>query len=287
MSAALMVLDRSDVLLDLGGAQPIAWHGIVHGPSDAGPLCTQGLDQLTIWAPSGRWRQAFATLAMFKGALPENCLVLTDAPPPLELVPVDGRVAVVGRLRTEPTQAGRAAYSCADLRTDRIMRLLLAGRVRRRPGLEPGLRLHQLAQTPHGRAVLERWRGVISTLFAGGLQGMMHPELRCDLEQLAAAARQGEHAIVGGFHALDPILRDAAEWEEGARRYLTLAAAQSPRALAAVERWLAARTGWASAAPRRQEELRVATARILHWLVDDPWPSDDRVARVLRTEPPP
>jgi hypothetical protein len=218
---------------------------------------------------------------MCKSAAPEDCLVLTDRLPDLGLVPEDGRIAVAGGGRRGQIQAGHAAFSCRDLRGDRIFRWLLTGRVRRHPQLEALLRLHLLTATPRGRRMLERWRSVLPVLFAGGLLGMMPGELRADLEELADAARLGERAFTGGFHLLDPFVREPDEWEAGARTYLPLAAAQVPAARAAVERWLDSNTGWLLAPPPCSEQLRLRAAAILHRLVDDPWLPEDQVAALL------
>lgn len=274
------LLDRDDVLLDLGGSPPVPWHGVVVGPAGVGPLCADGIGGLTVWAPARGWPQAFTTLALCKSVLPEHCVVLTDEPPPLELVPGDGRIAVVREGRIGPLLSGCASYACADLRGDRIFRLLLSGRAWRRPELEPLVGLHQLTHTPRGREVMDRWRDTIPTLFAGLLQEAMPAGLRDDLESLADAARQTEHAVLGGFHALDPLVRGACEWEAGARRYLPLAV-RVPEARAAVVRWLVDRPGWAALPPARQEALRLAAARILQRLVDDPWPSSVRLTWIL------
>ncbi len=281
MSALPTSPEHSAVLLELDTRVPMSWPGAVLKAAAAGPLCANRPDVLSVWAPSTGWVRAFCLLAMFKSAPPDECLVLTDELPPLDLVPSDGWIAVVNHGRRGPALAGRAAFTCADLRSDRIFRLVLAGRVRRRPELRPLLQLHLLTRTRHGCRVMERWGDVIPVLFAGGLEGMMPEELRADLEALAEAARDAEHAVTGGFHALDPVVRDPADWEAGARRYLPLAAAHSPDALAAVERWLAATAGWDGAPPRRQEEQRETAARTLHLLADDPWLPGDRVADLL------
>lgn len=275
------LLGPSGILLEIGGQAPVPWHGPVVGSAATGDLCAQGMDALTVWAPAGAWWQAFALVAMCRSASPDRCLVLSDQLPPLDRVPCDGRVAVVARGRQGPTLGGGAPYTCADLRSDRVFRLLLTGRARRQPALEPLVHAHVLARTRRGAAALERWRTVLPVLFRSGLAGMMPEELRTDLVELAAAARQAEHAVTGGFHALDPAVRGPAEWESGARTYLRLAAACSPAALAAVEDWLDATAGWHLQPPACQERLRVAAARLLHGLVDDPWPSEAQVAAML------
>ncbi len=283
MSAA-PVFEDDEVLLALEGV-PLPWPGRVVEAACAGPLCTEGPLELTIWAPGGAWQRAFRLLAMFRSAPAERCLVLTDALPPLHLVPRDGRVAVVvGRTQTA-VHRGRADFSCAELRSDRIFRLLLRGRARRRPELQVLLRLHVLAATQQGRSVLDRWSDLVPVLFAAGLEGMMPEELRTDLEELTEAARSCEQAITGGFHALDPLVRGPAEWEAGARTYLALAASRSKDALTAVDRWLAAWPRWDLAPPDRQEELRRSAARMLHHLADDPWTSGDALAGLARGEP--
>lgn len=271
----------SGVLVEIGGRAPMPWHGPVLGSAAMGDLCARAEDTLTVWAPDATWGQAFALVAMCRSASPDRCLVLSDQLPPLDRVPCDGRVALVARGRQGPTLAGRAPYTCADLRSDRIFRLLLAGRARRRPELEPLLRVHALARAPRGAAVLDRWHRVLPALFAAGLAGMMPEALRADLVDLAAAARQADHAVRGGFHALDPTVRGPAEWESGARTYLRLAAARSRAALVAVESWLSTSAGWDLQPPHRQEQLRVAAARLLHRLVDDPWPSVAQVAAMM------
>jgi hypothetical protein len=257
---------------------------VVVRASDAGPLCTQRPDHLTVWAPGVTWSRAFHLVAMFKSVAPEECLVLTDQRPSLELVPSDTWIAEVAGHRREPGLRGRAPYTCADLRSDRIFRLLLAGRVRRRPELRGLLDRHALVATRHGGRLLDRWgTRVIPVLFAGGLEGMMPEELRAELEELADAARDAEHAVTGGFHVLDPLVRDPADWEEGARRYLPLAAARSPEALAAVRRWLDTTRGWEWELARRQEAHRVTAAAVLHRLADDPWLPGRRLTEILFT----
>lgn len=278
---AASLVDRSGVLLDLGSTARIDWNGPIRGPAEVGPLCTRGLDRVTILISGSEWRRAFSVLAMFKSVQPSGCLVLADDLPPLHLVPCDGQVAVIGPGRRDPNRRGAAAFQCADLRSDRIFRLMLAGRVLRQPQLAALPGLHELAQTPYGRTVLDRWCDVIPELFRAGLKGKMPADLRADLEGLAAAARQGEHAIIGGFHALDPVVRGAADWQAGAETYLRLAARQSPAALDAIGRWFSSRSDWALASPSRQEELRLTAARLLHALVDDPWPSERRLAKLF------
>jgi hypothetical protein len=270
-----------DVLVALEDRAPLDWPGPVLDAAAAGELCTRRPSDLTVWAPAGAWRQAFCLLAMCKSASPDRCLVLSDERPPLDHVPCDGRVAVVTELRRGPVRSGRARFMCGDLRSDRVFRVLLAGRARRHPELEPLLRLHVLARTLHGGQVIERWREVLRVLFASGLRGMMPSELTMDLEDLAAAARHGEHAVTGGFHALDPLVRGPSDWESGARIYVPLAAGRSPAALASVNRWLDANAGWELAAPQRQEELRATAARLLQRLADDPWPDDEQVAALF------
>jgi hypothetical protein len=282
VSALPIPCDAGNVLLEVGGgAAPMPWPGAIRKASAAGPLCTQRPDLLTVWAPGAEWVRGFQLLAMFKSAPPEECLVLTDTLPPLDLVPSDSWVAVAGRGPRGPVQRGSAPFRCAELRSDRIFRLLLSGRVRRRPELLPLLRLHLLAGTDHGRCVLDRWEHVLPVMFAGGLAGMMPEELRADLEELAEAARDAEHAVTGGFHALDPVVRDPADWEAGAARYLPLAAAHSSEAMAVVRRWLDSAVGWEQAPRFCQETWRLTVARALHRLADDPWLSGRGVAELL------
>jgi hypothetical protein len=146
------------------------------------------------------------------------------------------------------------------------------GRARRRPELRWLLDRHALLATPHGGRLLGRWgERLVPELFAGGLEGMMPERPRADLEALADAARDAEHAVTGGFHVLDPVVRDPSDWEEGARRYQPLAAGRSPEALAAVSRWLDAIGRWESASARCQEAHRTTAAAVLHRLADDPW----------------
>jgi len=268
-------------LVELDAPSQMPWTGPVMKARAAGPLCTQRPDRLMLWAPGDSWVRGFHLLAMFKSAPPEACAVLTDTLPPLDQVPSDGWVAAMRGAHPGPLQRGAAPFACAELRSDRIFRLLLSGRVRRRPELLSLLRLHLLAATDHGRCVLERWEPVIRVMFGGGLAGMMPEELRADLEELAGVARDGEHAVTGGFHALDPVVRDPADWEAGARRYLPLAAAHSPSALAVVERWLDSSFGWESAPAFCQETWRVTVAMALHRLADDPWLSGRGVAELL------
>jgi hypothetical protein len=241
-----------------------------------GPLCTRRPDGLAVWAPGGSWARACALLAMVKSAAPEDCLVLTDAEPRLDRVPSDTWIAAGAGPEPAPPRRGAAPFTCADLRGERIFRLLLSGRVRRHPELRPLLDLHLLAATDHGRRVLDRWQPLLPDLFAGGLDAMMPEALRADLEALAGAARDAEHAVTGGFHALDRVVRDPADWEAGSRRYLRLAASRSPRTLALVEEWLARTAGWQDGPRYRQEALRVTAAAALHALAEDPWlrPSD-------------
>jgi hypothetical protein len=276
VSAALSSLEERDVLLLLGGPPPVRWAGPVVDVAGAGPLCADRPEALTVWAPAGCLAHAFSLLAMFKSARFEDCLVLTDRPAPLEIVPHDASVATVERGRIGPREPGSAIYSCAELRGDGVFRELLAGRARRRRELRTLLGLHRVALTTHGRAVLDEWRDVVAVLFTDGLRGMMPAALRADLEELAQAALDAEHATMGGFHALDPIVRGPAEWEPAAAMYLPKAAAHSPAAAAVVERWLARNAGWQRAPLRRRDELRVAAARALHRLVDDPWLSPAR-----------
>ncbi len=279
MSAA-RPLGWVDVLVRFGG-QPVPWGGKVMEAEEAGPLCTQRPDALSIWAPAGSCWRAFGLVAMCKSAAPEACLVLTDELPPLDLVPHDGRVAVVDGRSPGTARAGAAAFTCADLRSDRIFRLLLEGRARRRPELEPLLRLHLLARTEHGSGILDRWRDVTPVLFRGGLGAMMPDCLRAALDELRHAARCSEHAITGGFHALDLVVRRPSEWEIGARTYLRLAASHAPRAMAALERWLDRSAGWDRAPALTQELRRLAAARVLHRLVDDPWLRERDVEHLL------
>jgi len=282
--SAAPVFDDEEVLLALDGSVPLPWPGRVVVAAGAGPLCTEGPSELTIWAPGDAWRRAFGLLAMFRSASAERCVVLADELPPLHLVPGDGRVsAVAGRARGV-VHSGRGAFACADLRNDRIFRQLLRGRARRHPQLEALLRLHVVTGTARGARVLERWRDVVPVLFAAGLEGRMPEGLRADLEELAEVARCCEQAITGGFHALDPLVRGPAEWEAGARAYLALAASRSPEALVTVERWLAAEAGWDQAPADRQEELRRAAARMLHHLVDDPWTRGAALGGLAREE---
>ena len=42
----------------------------------------------------------------------------------------------------------------------------------------------------------------------------MEEELRSALEELAETARSAEHAVTGGFHTLDELVRGPARWEE-------------------------------------------------------------------------
>lgn len=272
------------ILLVLEPAPP-PWRGPVVELASAGPLCTERPPALAIWTPYASWPRAFGLLAMFKSARPQDCLVLTDRLPPLELVPGDGLVAAVDEAGVGPAHAGAAAFSAAELRSERLFRLLLEGRARRRPELRPLLDLHLLARTAHGRRVLDAWSDVLPVLFAGGLPGMMPEELRADLEELKQGALACEHAITGGFHALDPVVRGPADWEAGTARYLSLAASLSPPAAAEVARWLAAHAGWERLPEGRAEELRRMAARALHRLVDDPWPAEREVAGLFEWHP--
>jgi hypothetical protein len=283
VSAVARSLDREQILLRFDGGTGPMWAGRVVAACDFGPFCTQRPDGLTVWAPGDRWAHAFSMVAMCKSAAPEDCLVLTDVLPPLDQVPHDGRVAVLVNGWRGPAQPGRAVYSCADLRGDRVFRLMLDGRVRRRPRMAAVLEHHRLARTAHGRRLLDRWRQTLPVLFGAGLEGMMPDALRRDLTELQEAARHAEHAITGGFHSLDKLVRLPSEWEAGARTYLRLAATSSP-ALAAVDRWLDAGAGWAQAPPDRQERLRMTAARILHRLVDDPWLPESAILDLLRQE---
>jgi len=110
---------------------------------------------------------------------------------------------------------------------------------------------------------------------------MMPDCLRADLDELRHAARCSEHAITGGFHALDLVVRRPSEWEIGARTYLRLAASHAPRAMAALERWLDRSAGWDRAPALTQELRRLAAARVLHRLVDDPWLRERDVEHLL------
>jgi hypothetical protein len=132
--------------------------------------------------------------------------------------------------------------------------------------------------------MLDRWSELLPVLFRGGLQAMMPVELRADLEGLRDAAKAAEHAIMGGFHALDGLVRRPPEWEIGAWTYLRLAATRSPSARAAVERWLDAGAGWDQASPQQQEQRRVTAATVLHRLVDDPWLDAVRIEPLLAGE---
>jgi hypothetical protein len=270
-----------NALVELDTAAQMPWRDAVWKAESAGPLCTLRPDALTVWAPGESWVRAFSLLAMCKSASPEECLVLTDAMPPLDLVPSDCWIAVLADGHQGPVQRGRAAHACADLRSDRIFRLLLAGRVRRRPELRQVLDLHVLTRTAHGQRVMEQWSRVVPVLFGGGLEGMMPGDLRTDLEELAMVARDADHAITGGFHALDPVVRDPDEWEAAARRYLPLAAAHSPQARCLVEHWLRTTAGWEAADWCVQQSRRRTAAVVLHRLADDPWLPGFRLADLL------
>jgi hypothetical protein len=260
-----------DVLVTLDGDAPVPWHGSVMPAAEAGLLCAEQVAALTVWAPDGTWLRATSLLAMCRSADSEACLVVTDTLPPLDLVPADVRIAAVEGHELGPVELGRASYACAELRSDRVFRLVLSGRARRRPKLEPLLALHTVSRTARGRRVIERWKAQTATLFGMGQDGTMPEELRADLSELATAAQHAEHAIVGGFHALDRVVRGAAEWEAGAARYLRLAASMSPGALTSVDRWLDSVAGWHEASPAGALHRRLTAARLLHRLVDDPW----------------
>jgi hypothetical protein len=137
--------------------------------------------------------------------------------------------------------------------------------------------------TAHGGRLLEPWQRVIAVLFAGGLEHMMDGGLRAALEELADAARDAEHAVTGGFHTLDELVRGPADWEAGARRYLPLAAGRSPEALAVVRRWLESTGAWDRASAPLAEAYRKTAATALHRLADDPWLPGDRLADLLAT----
>jgi hypothetical protein len=186
-----------------------------------------------------------------------------------------------------PVEQGRAPYRCADLRGERIFRLLLEGRTHRRGDLEPLLGIHLLAVTARGRRMIERLRSALPDLFADGLGGTMPEPLRLDLDELSEAARTGERAVMGGYHTLHRTVRRPAEWEAGARKYLTLAATRSPSAMAAVERWLGGVSGWAGQPATIQERSRRTAARMLHRLADDPWISGERLLNRLGEVPTP
>jgi hypothetical protein len=240
-----------EILVELDGPVPTRWTGEVVHASDVGALCSRRPDCLAVWARANAWIRGCWLLGMIKSALPEQSIVLTDARPRPELVPSDTWVATVERGRQGHARPGRAAFTCADLRSDRIFRLLLSGRARRRPELRPLLDLHVVMATSRGTSLVERWGKLIPALFAGGLDGTMPDDLRAALVELAEAARDAEHAVTGGFHMLDPVVRDGDDWEEGARRYLTLASSHAPEAAAEVDRWLGSTVGWTSAPSRR------------------------------------
>jgi hypothetical protein len=271
------------VLVEVRGAAPISWAGKVVPVEEAGPLCTQRPDHLTVWAPGASLARAFHLLAMCKSAAPERCLVLTDAQTPLERVPGDTWIAVVAGGGWAQAHRGLAAYECADLRSDRIFRLLLSGRVRRRPELRPLFDSHALLATAHGGRILERWERVVQVLFAGGLDRRMDDELRASLEELADAARDADHAVTGGFHTLDTLVRGPADWADGARRYLPLAAARSREVLAMVHQWLQFTGAWHRACGATANEYREKAATVLHRLADDPWLSGHGVEHLLGT----
>jgi hypothetical protein len=271
------------VLVQVAGSAPFPWRGEVVDATEAGILCTQRPDCVSVWAPGPAWRYAFHLLAMFKSAAPERCLVLTDVDLPAELVPWDTWAAEVTGSCWKPPRRGFAAYACADLRSDRIFRLLLSGRVRRRPDLRPLLDGHAMLATAYGGRLLQPWERVIPVLFGGGLEHMMDGSLRAALEELADASRDAEHAVTGGFHTLDELVRGPADWEGGARRYLPLAAGRSPEALAVVQRWLASTGAWERASAPHARAYRVTAATALHRLADDPWLPGDRLADLLTT----
>jgi hypothetical protein len=267
-----------EVLLLLDGRRPLSLPAPVVELDEVGTLCTERPVALTVWAGAGSWARAMGLLAMMKSAHPERCLVLTDRLPPLDLVPSDGRVAAMQGGGIGPIHAGSAGFTCGELRSERVFRLLLDGRARGRSDLRALLDLHALALTPHGRQVLARWSEVLPVLFAEGPIGTMPDALRADLEELKQAALDCEHAITGGFHALDSLVRMPADWEAGAARYLPLAASHSPTAAAEVERWLRAEAGWHRASAAQRERLRRTAARALHRLVDDPWLGERQAA---------
>ncbi|HYW25562.1 MAG TPA: hypothetical protein VE953_15440 [Terriglobales bacterium] len=276
--AASPATPRDGVLFVLGPGLAMPWDGAILDAADAGPQCTDGPLSLTIWAPGGSWPTAFALLAMCMSARPEESLVLTDEPVPLDLVPWDCRVArVLGRTPAE-IRVGAAAFACRNLRDDEVFRSLLTGR--RRSELQPLLRLHALTRTRHGRDVLERWSAVLPAAFTGPPPALP-AGLRADLEDLANAADRAQRACAGGFHGLDRVVRGATAWEGAARTYLRLAASGSTSASAAVERWLATTAGWHLAAEPRREALRTAAAIALHRLVDDPWLADEPSRRLF------
>lgn len=272
---------EAGVLVELDRPLPVPWSGSILRAHEVGLLCTRRPDCLVVWAPGeGGWARACRLLAMVRTAAPENCVVLTDVVPELDGVPSDVWIAAVGDHRAEAARRGTAAYACADVRSDWIFRQLLAGRVRRHPELLPLLGLHALSATPHGRRLLDRWADLFPVLFADGLDEMMPEALRADLEELARAARDAEYAVTGGFHSLDPEVRDAGDWEAGCRRYLPLSS-RSPEARAVIQRWLAETAGWESSADA--EALRVTAAAALHQLVDDPWLAAPLLAELLFT----
>jgi hypothetical protein len=280
-AAPVTLPDQGDVLVTLAGEMPVPWRGIVVGAADVGPLSAARPEAVTVWAPRGRWPQACSLLAMCPSAMPENCLVLTDVLPRLNIVPRDVRIAAAERGRLGAVRQGLGGYACGELRSDRIFRRLLAGRAGHRPELAPVLTLHALARTRHGRRKVQRWSVVIAALFSGSADRTMPDELRADLEEFAQAAKNAQHAVTGGFHALDRVVRGPAEWSAGARRYLALAASMSPTAQAVVDRWLEAASHWDLAPTAIAEHRRLTAARILHRLADDPWLHGRRLSRMV------
>jgi hypothetical protein len=271
----------TEVLVELDGPAPIRWSGDVVPASRIGPLCTQHPDRLTIWAPGPTWAYAFRLIAMCRSALPERCLVLTDVELSPDAVPSDTWAAAVGR-RQRAAYRGSATYVSADLRSERIFRLLLSERAWRRPELQTLLDRHALLATPHGARLLERWHAVaLPLLFAAGQPRRMGEGLRLALVELADAATAAERSVIGGFHALDEVVRDPSEWEAGARTYLPLAASHSPEALVAVKRWLDFTPAWARAPMQLARARREAAAAALHRLADDPWLPGHEVVEVL------
>lgn len=270
------------VLVQLDGPMPMPWPGPIVPLHEFGSLCTRAPDRLAVWAPGdGGWTRACRLLALVRSAAPEVCLVLTDRRPVLERVPRDIWIATVASGCQGSAERGAATYTCADLRSDRIFRLLRSGRARGHPERRPLLDLHALATTDHGGRLLGRWTRILAELFGEGTEGAMPDALRADLDELGSAARDAEHAATGGFHSLHPEARDAVDWEAGCRRYLLLAASRSAGARAVVERWLTRTAGWESS--RCPDALRVAAAAALRRLVDDPWLPAPTLAELLQT----
>ena len=270
-----------DILVALAGPAPTGWTGEVVPAGDVGRLCSRRPDCLAVWTGADAWIRGCWLLGMIKSVVPEKSIVLTGARARLELVPSDVWVATVEGGRAARAERGHAHFTCADLRSDWIFRLMLSGRARRSPELRPLLDLHVLTATGRGVSLVERWRESISALFAGSGRETMPDGLRAGLEELAGAARDAEHAVIGGYHMLDPVVRDGRDWEEGARRYLTLAASRSAGASAEVHRWLASTAGWTAASRRTQEARRRIAAAALQRLADDPWLPAGAIARVL------